>query len=321
MPDENFVKMVTVIVPNWNGFKFIGPCLKSLYKSLYKNYEVVVVDNGSSDGSVEFIEENYPDAKLVKLKKNIGFAGACNRGIKESSGDYIFLVNNDVEVEPDYIKELAAFLEENQGYSMATGKMLKYYKRSYFDAAGDCLSVSGAPTNRGHDSEDQGQFDKPEDVFGVCAGASLYRRSLFDEIGYFDEDFFAYIEDVDLDIRSLLAGHKAKYLSRVRCYHHGGATIGALSPRHVFFTNRNKIFLIIKNFKLNWIITHFTEIFQHQLEMAKYFSFSRCGWSFFLSRISAMIKIPKMVVKRYNLFSAEQINWDQTYEFLEKIKR
>lgn len=321
MSNEFFAKMVTVIIPNWNGFRFVGLCLESLHKSLYKNYEIIVVDNGSSDGSVGFIEENYPDVKLVKLKKNIGFAGACNRGIKKSSGDYIFLLNNDVEVEPDYIKELVAFLEGNQGYGMVTGKMLKYHNRSCFDAVGDCLSIGGAPTNRGHNCEDQGQFDDPVDVFGVCAGASLYRRSLFDEIGLFDEDFFAYIEDVDLDLRSLLAGHKARYIPHTRCYHHGGATIGALSPRHVFLTNRNKIFVIIKNFKLTWIIKHFSEIFRHQLEMAELFSFTRRGRSFFLSRISAMIKIPKMVVKRYLLFASKEINWDQTYEFLEKIKR
>jgi len=266
MPDEFFAKTVTVIIPNWNGFKFVGGCLKSLYESSQKNFEVIMVDNGSSDGSVEFVEENYPDAKVVKLQKNIGFAGACNIGIKKSSGRYIFLLNNDVELQPDYLKELVDFLEANQAYSMVTGKMMKYDNRSYFDAAGDCLSVGGAPTNRGHDCEDYGQYDNPEDVFGVCAGASVYRRSLFDEIGLFDEDFFAYMEDVDLDLRSLLAGYKARYIPGTACYHHGGATIGAMSHRHIFLTNRNKIFLIIKNFKLSWIIKNFGAILKHQLE-------------------------------------------------------
>ena len=309
---------ISIIIPNWNGMKYIGACLNSVYESDFMDIEVIVVDNGSSDDSVDIIENNYPDVKLIRFKRNKGFAVACNEGIRNSSGEFVFLLNNDVELEPDCLTVLRDVLLANPDCSMAGGKILRYDRRDYIDAAGDALTVGGAPYNRGHDTKDTGQFDKEEYVFGVCAGAAMYRRSLFDEIGMFDEDFFAYIEDVDLNLRALLTGHKARYTPYARCYHHGNASLGSLSSRHVYLTNRNKLFLMIKNFPLNWFLRYAFHIASHQVKMAVLFSTTERGWSFFRSRLTALIKIPKMVIKRHKFFFGCRPDWTVVYPYLDK---
>ncbi len=314
-----FIKnRVSVIIPNWNGIMYLEACLKSMQRNIFTDYELIVVDNGSKDGSVKLVETSFPDVKMISFKKNKGFAAACNAGIKAASGEYIALINNDVEIESDYFAVLIETLRQDPQCGMASGKMLNAKHREMIDAAGDAFSAGGAPTNRGHNQLDNGQFDQQKYVFGACAGAAVYRRSLFDEIGFFDEDYFAYMEDVDLDFRSLLAGYKALYVPSAKCYHHGSATLGALSPRHVFLTNRNKLFTIVKNYKRDWLIVHFMDIISHQIDMARQFSQTRRGFSFLRSRISAAWKMPKMVLKRYSLFIHGHRDWDNAYNNIDK---
>lgn len=309
---------VSVIIPNWNGEQFIGACLRCVYGSDVTHSEVIVVDNGSSDRSIEIIEQDFPQVRLIRLKKNSGFAAACNRGIQESSGKFVFLLNNDVELEPKCLSELCKALEQHPECSMAGGKILRFDHRDVIDAAGDVLTVGGAPSNRGHGTKDAGQFDREEYVFGACAGAALYRRELFEKIGLFDEDFFAYMEDVDFNLRALLSGYGALYTPRARCYHHGNATLGTLSQRHVYLTNRNKLFVLLKNFKTNWLALHFFDIWRHQMSMAVLFSTTNRGWSFFKSRIAALIKIPRMIVKRHIFLCKVNPEWESAYQFLDK---
>jgi len=310
--------LVSVIIPNYNGKKFLKPCLHSLFASDYSNMEVIVVDNGSSDGSADFLRTDYPCVNIIQFDKNTGFACACNAGIKSAGGKYIFLLNNDVEVIQDCISVLVDILLKYPQYSMATGKILRYGDKTLIDAAGDGLTVGAEPYNRGHNQPDDGRFDSIEEVMGVCAGAALYRKSVFDQIGLFDEDFFAYMEDVDFNLRALISGFRSIYVPSAVCFHHGNATFGTLSPKHVFLTNRNKIYFVIKNFRLKWIVQHFAQIWEHQLEMAKLFSFTEKGRSFFKSRLSALVKVPKMILKRHLFLIRHKPDWDSAYRFLDK---
>ncbi|MDX9703215.1 MAG: glycosyltransferase family 2 protein [Candidatus Auribacterota bacterium] len=309
---------VSVIIPNWNGEEYIIPCLRSVFASTFDSFEVVVVDNGSTDDSVFIIEEKYPEVKIIRFDQNTGFAVACNAGIRESGGEYIFLLNNDIELEPDCISYLVNALREHADYAMATGKILNYYDRRKIDAAGDSLTVGGAPYNRGHGLLDSGQLDTEGQVFGVCAGAALYRRSLFEQIGYFDEDFFAYMEDVDLNLRAGLLGYKAYYTPLARCYHHASATFGAFSRRHVYLTNRNKVFVILKYFRLGWLFRHITDLIGHQVKMAELFSSTHRGLSFFRSRLAIILKTPRMILKRHRFLMKHKPDWDTAYSLLEK---
>ncbi len=310
--------VVSVIIPNYNGKKYLEPCLSNLFMSDYPNIEVIVVDNASTDDSVRFLKTDYPQVKIIGFIRNTGFAYACNAGIKSASGEYIFLLNNDVELKPDYLSMLMDTLLERSEYTMATGKIMRFYNKTLIDAAGDGLTVGGEPYNRGHDQPDDGRFDKMEQIMGVCAGAAVYKKDVFEKIGGFDEDFFAYMEDVDLNLRALISGFKSVYVPQAVCFHHGNATFGTLSPIHVFLTNRNKIYYILKNFRMKWIFEHMAQIWNHQLEMAKLFSLTQKGGSFFKSRVSAIKKIPKMIFKRHVFLIKHKPDWESAYRFLDK---
>ena len=315
MKTEN---IISIIIPNYNGEKYLKKCLDSVYKSDMDCFETIFVDNGSSDKSVELIENDYPDVKIIKFSKNTGFAAACNEGIKQSKGGFIFLLNNDVELKPDCISTLYNFLMKNEHVHSVSPKMLMADKKGFIDAAGDGLTVGGAAYNHGHNVRDEGQYDEEIVIFGVCAGAAMYRKDLFDDIGLFDEDYFAYMEDVDFSLRANLSGYKAMYVPQAVCYHKGNATFGYYSPKHVFYTNRNTLFFILKYYRLDWIINHFKEITTHQIKMAKLFSGTGRGWSFFRSRLSAIIKLPKMIVKRNQFLMKISPDWEQTYKLLDK---
>jgi len=309
---------ISIIIPNYNGEKYLKKCIDSVYKSDIDCFELIVVDNGSSDKSLELIRKNYPHIKLIKFDKNTGFAVACNEGIKQSQGEFIFLLNNDVELKRNCISSLYNYLIKNEGIHSASPKMLMADKQSFIDAAGDGLTVGGAAYNRGHNVEDKGQFNKEEIIFGVCAGAAMYRKDLFDKIGLFDKDYFAYMEDVDFNLRANLCGYKAVYVPQAVCYHKGNATFGYYSSKHVFYTNRNNVFFILKYYSFNWIVKHFSEIINHQIKMARLFSGTGRGWAFFKSRISAIIKLPKMIVKRHLFLMKTSPDWERTYNLLDK---
>ncbi|MCB1195708.1 glycosyltransferase family 2 protein [bacterium] len=317
-PNNPCTQVISIIIPNWNGAKHIVTCLESIFASTYSELEVIVVDNGSTDKSIELITNNFPLVKILKFQTNKGFSAAVNAGIKNSSGSYIFLLNNDMRLEPHCIERLYTSLCLNTDCSMATGKIKRFDRTHYIDSAGDAITFSCAPFNRGHMQKDVGQFDKEQHVFGGCAGATLYHRKLFEEIGNFDEDFFAYMEDVDFNCRSLLTTHRALYVPNAIAYHHGNATFGTHSFFHVFYTNRNTLFVLFKNFRLKWIFLELKNILKHQTKMAHLFSTTDQGFSFFLSRLSAFAKIPRILIKRHRFMIMHYPNWDLLFSFIEK---
>ena len=201
---------ISVIIPNFNGQRFLKTCLDSLRKQSYQDFEVIVVDNGSTDGSIKYIAENYPEVRIIPLIKNFGFSRAVNEGIKVSRGKYIALLNNDTEADPEWLKELYYALERNPELGFCASRMINYYHRDILDGAGDCFPRSCRPFKRAIGNEG---YNITKLVFGASAGAALYKKELFETVGYFDEDFFAYFEDVDLSLRAQLLGFKCLYVS------------------------------------------------------------------------------------------------------------
>ncbi|HOX27622.1 MAG TPA: glycosyltransferase family 2 protein [bacterium] len=222
---------VTVVIPNWNGRKFIGECLDALAAQSQGRPAVIVVDNGSSDGSSEFIGSNYPWVNLIPLPSNEGFSRAVNRGIKAAGAPFVALLNNDAVPDPEWISELLRAMDSFPEAGSCASKVVFHDDPSTIDSAGDQYAPWGMVFNRGHGEPDDGRFDSPAFVFGPCASAALYRKSLFDEIGLFDENFFAYYEDTDVNFRAVLASHPCVYVPSARVRHRYSASSSGKSSK------------------------------------------------------------------------------------------
>jgi GT2 family glycosyltransferase len=244
------VSAPAVVVPNWNGERWLPGCLASIAAQTLPPSEVIVVDNGSTDGSLELLRS--ADVRLIELGENTGFAVAANRGIQAASAPVVALVNTDVELDPDWLERMAAALEAAPRAGSVACKMLELRDRSRFYDAGDILRRDGACEQRGRFRSDDGRYDAPGEVFAACAGAALYRRDAVLAVGGFDERFFAYLEDVDLGLRLQLAGWTCRYEPAV-ALHAGEGSSGALSRPALAWVERNTLLLVAKAFPLRWL--------------------------------------------------------------------
>jgi len=238
---------LTVVIPNWNGEGFLSACLSSLRLQSFGDFETMLVDNGSTDASVAFVNRNFPEVRVLPLVENGGFSVAVNAGIKASRAEYVALLNNDTEVDPDWLEALVRAADSYPGAGSFASKLVDFDDRHILDGAGDVLRRSGLPYRLGHGEPDRGQYDEAALVFGACAGGALYRRSMLDEIGLFDEDFFANCEDGDLSFRAQLAGYRCLYVPGSVVYHMGSATFGKRSPTATRLGTRNSLCMLVKN--------------------------------------------------------------------------
>jgi GT2 family glycosyltransferase len=246
--------LASVVIPNWNGAQHLPVCLDALRTQTYPHIEVILVDNGSTDGSQTLVAEQYPEVRLVALDRNLGLTGGNNAGFHAARGEILISFNNDTEAHPRFVEALVTALQEHPEAGMAAAKMLLFDRRDMLHSAGDGYGVDGIPFNRGVWQRDQGQYDEPGWIFGGCGGAVAYRRSMLDEVGLrtaaswavFDESFFMYCEDVDLNWRSQLAGWRCWYTPEAVVYHKLSATGGG--PIASFHTGRNTLHVIAKNY-------------------------------------------------------------------------
>ena len=239
-----------VIIPNFNGADFIADCLRSLeQQSIPLN--IVVVENGSSDGSVELIESKFPKVTLLQQPKNLGFAGGVNVGIRhalENGAEFILLLNNDSVAEENWAEKLITALKQQPKLGIATSKMIANTHPAHIDSTGEQYSTWGLAFPRGRNSTDLDKYDDAKvSIFGASGGASAYRADMFTEIGLFDEDFFAYYEDVDLSFRAQLAGWKVAYVPSAVVHHQIGATAKKMRGFSTYQAFKNQPWVILKN--------------------------------------------------------------------------
>ena len=254
----------SVIIPNWNGEDYIGECLDSLKKQTFRDFEVIVVDNGSKDNSISMIETKYPEVIIKKLSYNTGFAVAVNMGIKMSKAKYVVLMNNDTYADKNWLKALIEEMEKNI-YGFAASKMLFYNNRTHINTAGDEITKYGWAKQIGFGLKDGSRFSENKEIFSASGGSVVIRNSIFKEVGYFDEKFFAYLEDVDWCFRAQLLGHKGVYVADSKIYHHVSATTKKLSTLGEYLTVRNTLAMIYKNFPARLKAKYFFKIIYAQL--------------------------------------------------------
>lgn len=247
MADQERPK-ISVVIPNCNGKPYLADCLDSLLEQSYRDAEIIVVDNASTDGSAQLVEQGYPQVRLLRRESNRGFAAAVNAGIGAAGGEFVLVLNNDTRADRDFVRELCAALSEEPAASMAAPKMLFARAPQTINSMGLGYSITGTNHDIGFGLEDGSQFQSRIWLFGPCGGAGMYRRSMLEEVGGLDEDFFMYYEDVDLSFRAQLVGHKCIFVPTARVYHVEGASGAELpKPKNYYFA-RNSLVVILKDF-------------------------------------------------------------------------
>lgn len=252
--------LLSVIIPNWNGKHFLTECIDSLKEQTFRDFEIILVDNGSTDGSAEFAEERYGEfIRVLRNKENLGFAGGNNIGIQAARGEYIVLLNNDTWADPHWLEELFKATQFDPPIGMWASKIYSYYKRNQIEAVGELIYWDGLSRARGQFEQDRGQYKTMEEIFFPPGCGAMYRKGIFDEIGLFDEDFFAYADDAEVGIRARLAGWKCLYVPRAIIYHKNSGTGGQHSPFKAYYVERNRFWITLKYFPL--LLLLFTPFF------------------------------------------------------------
>ena len=254
----------SLIIVSWNGRDLLEDCLPSLENQTITAEEIIVVDNGSDDDSVEFLRLSYPSVKVVALDKNYGFAKANNIGIRLARGSRIALLNNDTVVDSRWLEQLNRALDEQPEVGFCASKILMYWERDVIDSAGDMLGIARA-YKRGHRKQDGTEFNEPAFVFGACAGAALYRREMLADIGLFDETFVTNLEDVDLSFRAQLAGYKCIYVPTAVVYHKVGETKRRISWIDGL-THRNNRLMWLKNAPGLLLLKYATRVLSEEMQ-------------------------------------------------------
>ncbi len=311
---------LSVIIPSWNGARLLPACLDSLRSQTYEHLEVIVVDNASTDESVPVVQRSYPEVTLVPLTENRGYTGAVNAGIERAKGQLLSPVNQDVEVHPRWAEEIARAARRHPEAGAIACKIMLFDRRDHFHSAGDSFRVDGLPLNRGVWQEDQGQYDVGTEVFAACGGAAAYRRHVLDQIGWFDESFFMYCEDVDIAWRQQLAGWPTIFAPHAVAYHHLSASGGGVTAS--YFTARNTIYVIAKNIPGTLLRKYWSAILAAQLRIA---SDALMAWRGAAARarlrgqLAGFLTWPRMLSKRRAIQRARRVSIEHLEGLLEPI--
>lgn len=281
---------VTVVIPNYNGIKYIRGCMDSLLKQKGEGtaFDIVVVDNASTDGSLEVLRQEYPRVQLLALDTNTGFCHAVNVGIEASRTPYVILLNNDTVVKPGFVEALVETMEKDENIFSASPMMLSMQDESIIDDAGDGYCLLGWAYARGKGKPAK-NYEKPAEIFAACGGASIYRKSVFDEIGYFDENHFAYLEDMDIGYRARIYGYRNVYEPKAKVLHAGSATSGSrYNEFKTGLSSANNAYMIGKNMPLLQLLCNLPFLLAGFLIKALFFFKKKMGMLYVKGYVSGI---------------------------------
>lgn len=312
----------SVIIPNWNGSELLKDCLNSLMEQTFKNFEIILVDNGSTDNSLEHVNNHFPQVRVISFKKNFGFAKAINEGVNVSNADYVIVLNNDTSVDKDWVKNLIACADLHPEVISVNSKLLNFYDKKTIDGVGILINEVGQARSIGWQEKDSGQYGKEQYIFGATGGASLFRRKEFIEVGLFDKKYFMYSEEVDFSFRAQFLGYRSIFCPKAIVYHKHKATSKKL-PAHIeYWQFRNMTQTIIKDFpasilfkKWRWlkmILVHLNTIF-YQLKNG-YF------WPPFLADLWILYHLPHLLRQRKKIQSSRKVSDEYIESFLKEKK-
>jgi len=326
--------LVSIIIPNLNGKRFLKGCFSSLNEQTYQNFEIILVDNGSTDDSVNFVKKSFSKVKIITNKKNLGFAQANNQGFEIAVGEYIVTLNNDTRTDREWLENLVSTAEKNKRIGMCASKILSLKNPSIIDSVGVNICLDGMSRGRGRLETDKGQYDKTEEILLPSACAALYRQKMLQEIGFFDNSFFAYCEDTDLGLRGRLAGWKAVLASQAIVYHYYSGTSSKYSPIKAFLVERNHFWLVIKNFPPGLVLfLPFFTLWRYFLQLlslligrgsssqfVRNFPFWHLLYSVFRAYFSALKGLPRALKQRFKIKKQQKISNREFYSLLKKFR-
>lgn len=288
--------MTSIVIPNYNGEKYLRRCFHSLLKQTDSDFEVLLVDNGSEDGSLTVAQEYEARLclRIIRLDCNYGFSKAVNEGIARAESEYVILLNNDTCVERRFVEELRLAITREKDVFSAQAMMLRYDKRELLDGAGDCFCAMGWAFSIGKDRP-AAYYRKKKEIFSACAGAAIYRKSLVEKLGGFDERFFAYLEDVDLGYRARLHGYRSLYVPSAKVLHIGSGFSGSrYNEFKVRLAARNSLFVVHKNMTAKQIAKMFPFLLAGVLIKTAYFYRKQLGFAYLKGVKDALFSVRKV---------------------------
>jgi GT2 family glycosyltransferase len=306
----------SVVIVSWNGRQYLEPCLTAVAAQQGVDAETIVVDNGSSDGTAAFVGERFPGVRLVALGENRGFAGGNNAGARHARGRFIVLLNNDTVPEPGWLAALLRGREAGGPNALASSRIVYMHDPRVIDSAGDGLLRWGGAFKRHHGASSEAATQSGE-VFGICGAACVIPRAVFDELGGFDEDFFASHEDVDLSYRARLLGYACLYVADAVVRHHGSATLGRVSRFAVFYGQRNLEWMYFKNTPASLLWRTMPGHLVYTVAAAVHFTRARMLGPFLHAKWSALVGLPGLLRKRAQVQRTRRVGADAIWPHLE----
>ncbi|MGE3173726.1 MAG: glycosyltransferase family 2 protein [Planctomycetota bacterium] len=333
--EDNGGPRVSAVVVNWNGGAMLDECLASLFAQTWPDLEVIVVDNGSSDGSLDRAVATWGE-RLVAIRnaRNEGFARANNQAFARATGEWVFLLNNDAVADPDAIAELMRFVAGRDQVGMLACRIHRFEEPNVFDSTGLLLYPDGVCRPRGWQEKDLGQYDRAEEVLAPHGCACAYRKSMLDDSGTFDEIYFCYLEDLDIAMRGQLAGWKCWYVPTSRVLHHKSVTAGNYSKFKAFHVERNRIWNAVKllprfillmspMFSMNRYAMQFYAAYTHSGlsdEFVKEYRWYGLVWLMLRAYTAALWRLPRMLRERRRLSRQRRITTQEWYALISRFK-
>jgi GT2 family glycosyltransferase len=305
----------SIVIVNWNGRRFLDPCLNAVAAQEGVAAETILVDNGSTDGSAAYVAERFPWVRLVALKQNLGFAGGNNAGVQEARGRFVAFLNNDTVPERDWLRRL---LDGTSGDDavLATSRIVYMHDRGVIDSAGDGMLRWGGAFKRHHGGRIE-TAPPSGDVFGVCGAACVIARRVFDELGGFDERFFVSHEDVDLSYRARLLGYRCRYVADSVVAHHGSATLGRASRVAVFHGQRNLEWVYLKNTPTSLLLRTLPGHVVYTIAAAVHFARAGLFGTFVRAKIAALAAVPRVLRQRMHVQRTRRVDAAAIWTLLE----
>ena len=302
---------VTLAVLNYNGRELLPIVLTSIFNQTATGFQVHVLDDASSDDSLAYLTERWPQVHVMASGTNLGISAAMARAVASAQTPYVAVLNNDLELDPHWLKEMRTTLERYPTAAAADGKMLNFYRRDEIDGAGDEMACNGYPRRRGQGEADVGQYDEPCEVFSATGGAALFRRSAFDTVGPFDRDLGAYYEDVDWGFRARLQGLMVRYVPTAISYHMGSATTSRNADRYASLIVRNQMIVVLKNFPSGLLLRHLPRVVFFELKWAIFNALHGKGRAHARGLLAAARLLPGTLRKRRAIQRARTASLDE----------